>query len=76
MICRHCGKEQKLSKEELSERHKRSARDDLKPRGAKRQFDYDLIRSMYADGLTMREIAKEVGATIPGISRIISKGKV
>lgn len=75
MICRHCGRDLRLTKEERSARQREVLGRSAKKLGAKRRIDYDMVRLMREDGLKLREIARLVGCTEPSVCRVLKKFK-
>jgi CRP-like cAMP-binding protein len=73
MICRHCGRDSRLSKAERSARQREAMRASLKRPGSKRRLDYALIKAMRDGGWSMKDIARVNECTVPGVSRALNK---
>lgn len=73
MICRHCGKDNRLSPEEKRVRISNGLKSSLNKVGAKRRIDYNLVYSLRDSGKSLNEIAKIVSCTKAGVCRVLKK---
>jgi len=73
MICRHCGKDNRLSKDEKRVIISKALKKSMKKLGAPRRIDYDLVYLLRDSGRSLNEIAREVSATKAGICRILQR---
>ncbi len=73
MICRYCGKDNRLSHEEKGTSIRDGMKRSMKKLGAKRRIDYNMVYILRDSGKSLNEIAREVFATKTAVCRILQK---